>query len=85
MKKYTVVWTSDALDRLAEIWMSLDDHEPLNLATEIALWVLATDPEHQGRELREGLRMVTIPSISIFFTISEQDRIVEVSHVRLAA
>ena len=83
MTRYTVVWTREAQDQLAILWLnSLDPARMTRAADEIDR-LLAIDPLLQGFEVREGLRGLIVPPLRVIFAVKESDRIVEVGRVRL--
>jgi plasmid stabilization system protein ParE len=82
MTRYTVVWSGDALDELAELWISARDRNAVSTAAHAIEAELSRDATTKGVEVAEGLRVCFSPPLRIFFTVDEGDRLVEVVRVR---
>lgn len=83
MTRYTVVWTREALDQLAVVWLDSSDRVGIASSAEEIDRTLADDPSRQGFEVREGLRGLVLPPLFAMFSVSEADRCVEILRVRL--
>jgi plasmid stabilization system protein ParE len=81
VSRYTVVWAEEALDDLAEIWMSALDRDGIALASRTVDEALSEDPATCGIELSEGLRSFSIPPLKALFSIEEDDRLVRVARI----
>jgi len=82
MTRYTVVWTREALDELAELWLGTIDRSSVTRATAAVDEALAHNPKVQGKPLSEGLRRLRQDPLLVLFAVREQDRLVEVVTVR---
>jgi hypothetical protein len=82
MTRYTVVWLESAIDDLARFWMKTTHQQSLADSADLADDYLATDAHVKGEVLAEGLRAVTVGLLRIYFTVREQDRVVEVAYVK---
>jgi hypothetical protein len=79
--KFTVVWTNDAIDELATIWINAGDRAAVTDASNEIDRQLARDPEHAG-EQREGVvRLLIIEPLAVVFAVRSQDRIATVFSV----
>ena len=82
MNSYTVEWNDDALDQLAVEWMQAPDPRAVNAAQTTIDRLLSRDPLGHGVEVSEGLRRLTVPPLSVQYTVDEERREVEVCSVR---
>ena len=82
MTRYTVVWLESAIDDLARFWMKTVYKKQVTESADLADEYLATDAQHKGELLAEGLRAVTVGLLRLYFTVSEQDRLVVIAYVR---
>ena len=81
MNRFTVVWTTEAVEQLTEIWLVATDRETIVSAAESIDLELAVDPFWNSRELSEGLRSLVLPPLRIVFSINLEDRLVEVARI----
>lgn len=81
MTRYTVVWVQSVEDELVEIWLAADDRNTITSATQAIDRELGTDPESKGEDVAEGLRSLNAPPLRVIFTVSTDDRVVEVVRV----
>lgn len=81
MTRYTVVWVQSVEDELVELWLAANDRNDITAATHSVDQKLGSDAARKGEELAEGLRSLNIPPLRIVFTVSEDDRLVEVVRV----
>jgi hypothetical protein len=79
--KWTVVWQPEADDRLAELWNIGPDRAAIAQAANQIDWLLARDPEHQGEEREDNIRIMIVPPLAVYFTISQPDCMVSVIDV----
>lgn len=82
MNRYTVVWVRSAEDELVELWIASSDRSAVAAATHEIDRQLTTDPALKGEPLREGLRALNVPPVRVLYSVSDDDRIVEVAVVR---
>ncbi len=78
--KYTVVWDDDAEDRLADIYYRVPDKAAVTAASNTIDRLLKNDPERKGRPLN-GTRFLTVPPLTVVFTVNPDDRLVKVQQV----
>jgi plasmid stabilization system protein ParE len=83
MIRYTVVWSTPALNQLAQIWIDAGDREAVNFSAAAIDRELATNPESKGESVHEGLRAFQASPLYVLYTVSEPDRLVRVVRVRL--
>jgi len=81
MKHYTVVSTREVENDLATIWADAADRAQVSTAANSADELLAGTPRESSIEICEGLRRLDIPPLRFYFTIREDDRLVEISNV----
>ena len=81
MTRYTVVWVQSVEDELVELWLAANDRTDITTATHAVDQELGLDAGLKGEDLAEGLRSLNIPPLRIIFTVSENDRLVEVVRV----
>ena len=81
MTRYTVVWVQSVEDELVELWLAANDRNDITAATHAVDKELGLDAGLKGEDLAEGLRSLNIPPLRIIFTVSEDDRLVEVVRV----
>jgi len=75
-------WEADALAALAQAWMQADDRNAVNTAQAELDLQLSRDPVGNGTYLHEGLYKVTLPPLTLFYSINQTERIVEVVQVQ---
>ena len=81
MTRYTVVWVRSVEDELVEIWLADNDRNAITSATHAIDRELGVDADSKGEDLAEGLRSINIPPLRVIFTVSTDDRLVEVVRV----
>jgi plasmid stabilization system protein ParE len=82
VNRFTVTWTQNALDQLAELWIGTTDREALTRAGNRIDEELAVDPHDKGAGLHEGLRSLERPPLRVIYEVVQGDRVVEISAVR---
>ncbi len=80
--RYTVLWSPEAEDQLAEIWLEAADRNAVTAVQATIDEELATDPESKGKEASEGLRRFKVEPLIVLFEIQLGDRSVKVTAVR---
>jgi hypothetical protein len=83
VNRYTVVWLRDAIDELGEIWLASQDRNSITVASAEIDRELASNATAKGKPLSEGLRVYDAPPLRAVFSVSDPDRKVEVTRVRL--
>ncbi len=82
MNRFTVVWVKSAEDDLAELWIASNDRNVVAAATLEIDRQLTTQPRLKGEAVSEGLRALNVPPLRVLFSVTDDDRLVEVSVVR---
>lgn len=82
MTRYTVVWVRSAQNELAQIWQDASDRIAVTNAADAIDNELSEDAILKGSALSEGLHSEFMPPLKVIFTVSEEDRLVEVLRVR---
>ena len=81
--KYTVTWKATAQARLAELWRTNPKvREDIRIASDYIDRRLQDDPHTAGIQLSPKWRQVVMPPLTILFSIADDDRLVNVSHVK---
>ncbi len=81
MKRYTVAYLTGALEELALSWESATDRSLVAHAADTADKILVTSPIGHSVYLGEDLWRLEVVPLRFYFTIREEDRLVEVSNV----
>jgi hypothetical protein len=81
MTSHTVEWTSTAEDQLADIWLRSSSPKAVTKAQADIDALLMRDPLRHGVEVREDLRKVAIPPLTVYYTVDAAQQRVEVSAV----
>lgn len=82
MNRYTVVWLKSAEDELVELWIASSDRSAVAAAIHEIDRQLTIDPIRNGVPVAEGLRALNVPPVRVLYSVSHDDRIVEVTVVR---
>jgi plasmid stabilization system protein ParE len=77
MSRFTVVWTREAKDQLADIWTNATDRTDVTAAAAAIDAGLLLDAADKGAPLSEGLRKLIVA----LFSVSKPDRLVEIAIV----
>lgn len=78
--RFTVVWSLDALDRLAGLWLAAADRNAVARAQSQIDQLLRTDPHTRGSSFF-GDRILAVPPLRVRYSINRMDMIVEVFDV----
>ena len=81
MSRYTVEWTQDAEDALADIWRQAADRAAVTAAEAAIYRLLEKDPLANGAEVSEGLRRIIVEPLVALYTVDASRRVVEVEQV----
>jgi hypothetical protein len=85
MKRYSVVYVTEAEEELVTIWENSADRSQITDAANAADQLLASSPEGRAVYLGEELWRLEIVPLRFYFAIREQDCLIEVTNViRLA-
>ena len=79
--KYTVVWTRNAEDLLAQVWLNASNRQEVRRATDEIDLLLHDDPELQGESRPNGRRMLLNNPVGVVYQVKPDDRVVEVLYV----
>jgi len=82
MTRYTVVWVESVQSELARIWVDVSNRSAVTAAADEIDRVLATEATAQGAAMSERLRALFMQPLRVLFTVSDEDRMVEVLRVR---
>jgi hypothetical protein len=83
VKYFSVVWHTDALDQLADIWIMHPNRDAVSKAVREIDTLLGDGPLNQGGELSEGIRFFLFPPLRVLYTVSELDRLCDILFVRV--
>jgi hypothetical protein len=81
--KYTVIWSPEAEQALAALWLHAPDRAAVTAAAYRIDQRLTNDPDQQGAARSPGVRILVEPPLAVLFEVSPLDRIVRVFHVWL--
>jgi hypothetical protein len=82
--KRTVVWVRLAEQELARLWTEAGNKQEITSAANRIDRVLRTDPESVGEPLKDGARLLTIPPLTVDFSVLPLDNMVRVNGVMLS-
>ena len=71
-------------NELATIWADAPDRDVVSQAANTADRAFGVDPKSDAIYLRESLWRLVVPPLRIYFTIREDDRVVEIQAIALA-
>jgi hypothetical protein len=83
MIRYTVLWSAQAEDDLAALWLRAAQRHEIAQATDHLDSDLQTDAHRKGVIHPHNLRAISRASVTLFFRVDEADRKVFVEAVRL--
>jgi hypothetical protein len=78
--RYTVIWTPDALDQLADVWLRATNRNAVTRAAYHIDQILRDDPGTKGVDFY-GDRLLVVTPLQVIFVIRPDDRLVEVQQV----
>jgi len=81
---FTVVFSQEAENDLALIWLSADDRNDITTAAGVVDSLLRTDAHVKGRirNAESSERSLDVTPLQIAFHVSVKDRLVTILHVR---
>lgn len=85
MSRFTVVWSEDALQELARIWMHASDRQSVARSADFIDQTLSTDPATKGKDVSEGLRGLRCLPLAVLYIVHDEDRLARVVSVKLAS
>jgi hypothetical protein len=83
MVRYTVLWHTDVVNELANLWIAYHDRSALSVAADQIDALLATDAHLKGNLFRIGERTIASGPLSVLFRVDESDRKVMVEGIWL--
>ena len=81
MNPFVVDWEPEATDELALLWMQATDRRAVTRAQAEADRLLGADPVANGRLLSEGLYLLIVPPLGVFYEVDLGTRHVKVTWV----
>jgi hypothetical protein len=81
MSAWSVEWNEDAEDGLAAAYLNAADRAAVTQAQDRIDRLLAANPLGQGTPVSEGLYRLTVPPLSVAFTVDQAGRSVQVTGV----
>ena len=82
--RFTVVWTPEARNDLAELWLAFPDRKAVQNVADTIDSGLRDDAHLQGREFF-GERLLGVPPLNVTFSVSLEDRLVTIAQVWIAS
>jgi plasmid stabilization system protein ParE len=79
--RYTVIWTPEARDSLAEIWLAFEDRDAVASAANALDRALAAKGKSAGEHLLEGLYRTAENPLVVYYSVSDPDARIEVNSV----
>ncbi len=79
--KYTVLWTYDAEQELAAIWLNASDRAEITAASSAIDRALSVNPLDQGESREGAIRVMFRGALAVEFEVLPDDRIVYVLSV----
>jgi hypothetical protein len=76
--RFTVVWTKNASDAVAELWLLARNRKLVTEQVHALDRQLSTNAHLCGSASREGIRIISIDSLYVTYTVDMQDCLVEV-------
>jgi plasmid stabilization system protein ParE len=73
---YTVVWKPTAERKLADLWLKAIDRKAVAHAADMIDALLRSNPLQLGESRDEGVRILTISPISVYYEVNGGDRTV---------
>jgi plasmid stabilization system protein ParE len=76
--RYTVTWTPTAKNELCNIWVDAADRQTVTAAADEFDALLRTNPNDVGESRGDGIRILTVGPLSVFYQVRDLDCCVEV-------
>ena len=83
--KFTVIWMSNAERELARLWTDHTDRAAIAAAADAIDIRLSKDPARAGESREDGMRVLIVAPLTVYFRVMVDDRMVEVVSVRYIA
>jgi len=78
--RFTVIWSPDALSKLADLWNGATDREAISRSAESIERALRDDPGRRGEDFY-GDRLLVEEALAVAFRVLEGDRIADIFDV----
>ena len=80
---FQVVWVERAVNELAELWVQADSdgRRSITEAADTMDKILETKPFESSESREEGLRVMFVPPLGVFFEVDLSSETVKVAHV----
>jgi hypothetical protein len=75
-----MTWRGETKRKLADVWLASDDRRAISAAADRVDALLANNPELVGEEFY-GDFLIAVPPLSVVYSISTEDRVVEILDV----
>jgi plasmid stabilization system protein ParE len=85
MARYTVTWSPQAEQRLADLSLSASDRQAVTQASHEIETSLALDPGRFGESRFGDTRLWFVAPLAVIFEVRDTDRVVEIISVKLAS
>ena len=85
MTKYTVAWDPSCESDLADFWLTVADPQQITRAANEIDSLLQSRPSELGVDLHEGLRVISVPPLKAVYSVSDDDRLVQVWQIKLVS
>jgi hypothetical protein len=82
MNPWTVEWGPSAEQELARLWMLADDPQAVTIAQATIDRLLGQNPVRNGRHMAEGLWVLCVPPLTVFYRLDPAQRLVHVDEPR---
>ena len=71
--KWTVVWKSDALNDLSELWIESLDREGSTASSHLIDQILKMSPLTAGESREDNRRVLIVPPLAVTYQVSTDD------------
>jgi plasmid stabilization system protein ParE len=78
--RYTVIWSPEALSKLADLWNKSTDREGISRSADAIERKLRDEPEQQGEDYYGDRLLVEYP-LAVGFRVLVEDRIADIFDV----
>ena len=78
--RYTVIWSPDALEKLASLWAKSSDRDGISRSAAAIERKLRDDPEQRGEDFY-GDRLLVENPLAVGFRVRVEDRIADIFDV----